>query len=149
MEWESGVAEEGSPAARHGSWSVCDRLESHAVFALAEESETRCSHASKVCDRLESFEDGGVAICYGTNGLFSPFFDLCVGFVNDAFCDSLILDRFLSSHRSCPYGEVCPCFASSHLALFFFDHLQTQTNIVVYAPSYCRNPIRGPTSCGC
>ena len=38
--------------ARYGSWSVCDGLESHAVVALAEESEMCCSRVSKGCDRL-------------------------------------------------------------------------------------------------
>ena len=66
----------------------------------------RCSHASKVGDRLESFEDGGTAICCDTVGPFSPFLDLSVGFVKDAFCDSLILSRLLLLHHSCPRAEI-------------------------------------------
>lgn len=76
----SGAVEEGISVARHGSRSACDRLESHAAFPLAEESEMRCSHASNVCDRLESLEDGGLAIYCGTQAPFSTFPDLFVDF---------------------------------------------------------------------
>ena len=103
MEWESGVVEQGSSVAQHGSWSACDRLGSHAAFALAEESEMRCSHVLNFYDRLESFEDGGLAICCGMHDLFPPFSDPYVDFVNETFfCDSLILSRLLFFHHSCP-----------------------------------------------
>lgn len=105
----------------------------------------RCSHASKVGDRLESFEDGGLAICCETIGPLSPFLDLSVGFVNDAFCDSLILSRLLLLHRSCPRTAIGRSSAFSQVCPSFFDHLQTQTNIFAYDLSCQESSIRDLT----
>lgn len=139
MESASGVVEAAILVDRHGSWSACcGRLESR---ALAAESEMRCSHASKVCDR---FEDGAGAICCETHALFFSSLGLCGDFGNDTFCDYL---KF-GGYRLCAEAEVCPCFACSRLGTFFFDHFRTQTSIVAfYAPSYFRIRVRGRTSC--
>lgn len=142
----SGDGEEGIYVARHGSWSTCDRLESHDASALAEESEMRCGHALKVCDRLESFEGGGAAICCWTHALFSPFYNLCVDFLNDAsFCDSLISSRLSLLHHSCSPVEAGRSCVSSQVCLSFFDRLRTQSSISAYGFSYYQSPTRGPT----
>lgn len=112
---------------------------------MAAESERRCNHALKLCDRLEG--GGGVAICCcGTHALCSPVADQGVGFENDGICDGLIGARLLCSHVFCPQGAVGRCFASSRLArFFFFDRVQIQRNTAVCAASDCRNPMRGRT----
>lgn len=129
-------------AARCGDRNAGDGL---ASCGLAAESERRCNHALKLCDRLEG---GGVAICCcGTHVLCSLFADQGVGFVNDCFCDGRIGARLLCSHGFCPQGAVGRCFASFRLARFFCDRVQIQRSSVVCAASDCRNRIRGPTSC--
>lgn len=143
---ESAVVGEGSSVARHGSWSVCDRLGSRAAFALVEESEMRCNHVSKVCDRLESFEDGGSAICWWMYALGFPFDEDRMDFVTDTFfCGSLILSRVLLFHHSCLQIEVGRSSVSSQVWASFFDHLQSQVNAFAYNLFYDQNPIRDLT----
>lgn len=136
MEWESDVVGVGRCVLRHDSWKFCGCLERLAAYALVEESERRCSHAAEVCDHLESYEGGGLAICCGMQALFDPFVGLCVDFLNDGlFYYSLILSRLLLLHDSCPYIEVGRSSVSSQVSLSLFDHLQTQTNIFAYGLS--------------
>lgn len=145
----SGGGEEGGVfVAPSGGWSVCGRLESRCAFVWVEESEMCCSRASNACDRLESFEDEGLAICCGMHALVSHCRDLCVDFANDIFfCDSLIVSRLLLFHCSYPRVEFGQSSVSSQVCLSVFDHLQVPTNTFVYGLSYHQRPIHGLTCC--
>lgn len=149
MEWESGDVGEGIAAvARRGGWSVCDRLGSRGVVALAEESEMRCGCVSKVCDCRESFEDGGLVMCCAMHGLCPPFRRLCVGFLNDGFfCGCPIWSRLLLFHHLCPQVEIDRSSVSFLVCLSLFVRLEIQTSIFAYGLSGYHSPIRGLTCC--